>query len=463
MLKFFSNFSAARIANWIFLLGYFVVFSTIGDWDRPKTNAGAGVITSDTFEYYSYITMTFISGDPFYQNWEEDPHWEHAWVQETPGGSERTIKMTMGMSMLYAPFFGIAHTYAKITGQKADGYSTPYQFGMIFSVLFWMGIGLYCLRKVLEKHFSSMVVLLTLIVLMLATNINWYLFVRVGITHPYTFSLSAILLFVVTRWYEAPSYRDTIIIGGLLGLMTLIRPVNILFSSIFLLWGLTSFEAAKGRLRLFLRQFKMIGLIALCAFLVLLPQFIFWKMTTGSFLYYTYHDEGFFFANPQFYQSLLGYRNGWLRYTPVMFLPLIGIPFLWFKLREWFWVVVTFIPLYIYVVVSWWCWWYIGYGNRAMIDAYAVLSLPLACLIATVWQGKTWRKVAMASIVLLFVAHNIFQTVQCRLDIIHISAMNEAAYWKTFLSLDRPEKYGEMLNYPNVRAAKLGVEVVDPK
>jgi hypothetical protein len=460
MLKSYANFSFARIANILFILIYAITFWAAGEWQKPQTRAGRGVLTSDTFEYYSYLSMTFLVADPFYYNWENEPHWEYAWVQETPGGSQRTLKMTMGMSMLYAPFFGVSHGLAKLFGLQADGYSEIYQFGILFSALFWLSIGLYCLRKVLERFFSPAVVVLTLLAIMLATNIDWYLFIRVGITHPYTFSFSSILLFLVTKWYDKPNFRDAALLGAVMGILALIRPVNALFSLCFLLFGLVSKEAIQERIKVYLKHYKMLLLIALTGFLVLLPQFIFWKLTTGSFLYYTYHDEGFFFNNPQFYQGLLGYRNGWLRYTPVMFLALVGIPFMWFRMREWFWVLATFIPIYIFVVVSWWCWWYIGYGNRAMIDSYGLLALPMATTIGMIWEGRKWRKFVAIGLVTLFVSHNIFQTIQCKLGIIHILAMSKKAYWKTFLSLEKPENYGEYLSFPDMAAAKKGEEVL---
>lgn len=460
MLKRYSKISAARIVNWLFVLIYAIAFWTAGEWQKPQTRAGRGILTSDTFEYYSYLSMTFLASDPFFYNWEAEPHWEYAWVQETPGGSKSTLKMTMGMSMLYAPFFGLAHGTAKLFGLQADGYSEIYQFGILFCALFWLSLGLFCLRSVLEKYFSQTVVILTLVAIMLGTNIDWYLFVRVGITHPFTFSLSAILLYLVQNWYERPNFRGAILMGLVMGLLALIRPVNALFSLTFLLFGLASKAAILERVKFLLGRYKMVLAIVAAGFLVILPQLIFWKLTTGSFLYYTYHDEGFHFDHPQFYQGILGYRNGWLRYSPIMLLAILGIPFLWFRLREWFWVVASFIPIYIFVVVSWWCWWYIGYGNRAMIDAYALLSLPMASFLAMISEGKLWRKTIAVALVVLFVSHNALQTAQCKLGIIHISAMTKRAYWKTFLSLEKPEHYADYLSFPNVEAAKKGEEVL---
>ena len=83
-------------------------------------------------------------------------------------------------------------------------------------------------------------------------------------------------------------------------------------------------------------------IIIFFAFLVWIPQLLYWKTVTGNYLFYSYADEGFFFLNPQILKGLFSYRNGWLIYSPVMFFALLGIPFLYRYAKDFFLPVMLF-------------------------------------------------------------------------------------------------------------------------
>src|SRR5690349_18012744 len=78
--------------------------------------------------------------------------------------------------------------------------------------------------------------------------------------------------------------------------------------------------------------------LAACVFMIpWIPQMIYWKYYTGTFLFYTYGEEGFYFFNPQLFNVLLSYRKGWLVYTPIMVFALIGFFFMKKKCPDQFW------------------------------------------------------------------------------------------------------------------------------
>jgi hypothetical protein len=179
-------------------------------------------------------------------------------------------------------------------------------------------------------------------------------------------------------------------------------------------------------------------------FLMWVPQLLYWKYTTGAWLFYSYGDERFFFLRPAIADGLFSYRKGWLLYTPIMVLALAGIPPLRKRLPAAFWPVLLFTVLNIYIVLSWWSWWYGGsFGLRAFIDSYAFLALPLASFLSWVFSQRVWFRVATTIVVLVLVWHSIFQTMQYYYGAIHWDGMNRAAYWNSFLRL-RPsgEFYG---------------------
>lgn len=446
----------ARIVNWLLLATVMFLFFRVEIYQEKHKH----VITFDVYEYYSYLPRTFIEKDPTFAHWDENP--SQAWIHRTEGGTGVSLKMSVGMALLYLPFFWVAHALAPAFGYPATGFGIPYEFGIFFSMWAWLGIGLYYLRRLLERYFSAGVTALTLILVVAGTNMDWYLFMRPGMTHPYTFALSAAFLWHVIRYAEEPSGRRAVALGLLLGIISLIRPTNILLGLFLPLYGMQHWRELPAQVGRWLAQpghiVRLLGGIAL----VWLPQWLFWKATTGQWLYYSYQDEGFFFANPQLWEGLFGYRNGWLLYTPVMLLAIAGIAVLWWRWRAWFWPVLLFLPVFTYVALSWWCWWYVGYGNRAFIDIYAVLAFPLAALLTWAWE-KRGRGAVMTGLALLLLAHNVFQTLQAKNNMIHTSAMSKEAYWAGFLSLEKPKTYWKMLEFPDMKNAKQGIYTIKPK
>jgi hypothetical protein len=156
--------------------------------------------------------------------------------------------------------------------------------------------------------------------------------------------------------------------------------------------------------------------------------------------------------------GLISFRKGWFLYTPLMLLSCIGIYFSVKQKRDFSIGLLSFLPVFIYVTFSWWCWWYGGsFGARSMIDIYAFMALPLGVLLEKLASNK---KVLIASSVIFvaIVALNLIQTEQKRLMIIHWDSMNEEAYWGTFLKLDDPKNYEHLYQAPDYEKALKGID-----
>ena len=138
---------------------------------------------------------------------------------------------------------------------------------------------------------------------------------------------------------------------------------------------------------------------------------LYWKAASGKFLYYSY-DGGFDFLHPNILRGLFSLRKGWLVYTPVMTLALLGIPLMWNRYRELFWVCAVYIVVTIYVTFSWTSWWYGGsFGQRPMVETYALLLFPLGVFfrsVSTMTHAKRLLYVFVAFCIFL----NCFQTWQ---------------------------------------------------
>lgn len=403
------------------------------------------VVTHDVIGYYSYLPAAFIHHDLSFSFVGSDPD---SWVGKihvhpSPNGG-RYIKMTMGLAVLYLPFFLLGHLSAWIGGWPMDGFSPPYMFWLLFSALFYLVAGLAALRRVLLRYFSENVTAVTLILIVLGTNLFHYSTFEAAMSHAFNFSLFSFFILLTMRWHEAPAAKTSFLIGFVAGLIVLIRPTNGIIALLFILWNVQQ-QGLCHRIQFLFRQWQDLLIILLSAFLILLPQFIFWKANTGQWLFYTYGEEGFFFDKPRIWQGLFSYRKGWLVYTPLMLFALAGISLLRKKATEFLWPVVILLPLHIYIIFSWWDFSYGGsFGARPMIEFYSILSVPLAAVFSTFSRRKPFYRLLLAVMGLL-VAFNLFQTLQYKYGIIHFAEMSKKAYWASFGRLRVDHSYYDLL------------------
>jgi hypothetical protein len=190
---------------------------------------------------------------------------------------------------------------------------------------------------------------------------------------------------------------------------------------------------------------------------VITPQLIYWKYVSGSFFFYGYGDEGFFFGDPEFIKGIFSYRKGWLVYTPVMAFSIVGMYFTWKGHRQFFYPVLVFIMLHMYISFSWWCWWYGGgFGQRIMVETYAILALPLAAFFEWLYRRHFAILIPMMLIVGFLVFLNQYQTKQYYWGSIHWDAMSKNAYWYSFLKKKPTDEFYELVEPPDYKAALEG-------
>lgn len=178
-------------------------------------------------------------------------------------------------------------------------------------------------------------------------------------------------MFFIDNWIKKPTYIEGIYIGLLYGLMILIRPTMILTLVFPLFYKVNSVNTLMSRLGLIKDHYLKILAIAIAAFLVFIPQLIYWKIATGDFVYYSYSHEGFFFDDPQLINFLFSFRKGWLLYTPIISVALIGLVIMFYKKNNLATALFLPVSIYLYVSSCWWVWWFGGsFGCRTMIDTY---------------------------------------------------------------------------------------------
>lgn len=417
------------------------------------------VIAWDVINFYSYLPATFIEHDLSlsFINTDREHFFKHYWPEALPDGSF-LIKTTMGLSMLYCPFFLVANAVAKPMGYMPDGFSAPYALALILACIFWVVVGCIYLRKVLLTRFSEVVTTIVIGVTVFATNLLWYSSYEAPYSHGFLFGLFCIFLYQTERWHHKPTWRGTVAVGFNIGLISLIRPSNALVLLYFLLYGITTWRGIGEKVRLYLQQWPKVIVMALAALLVWIPQMIYWHWMTGHLLFYSYtNNEHFFWTDPKLWQGIFGFRKGWLIYTPVMIFALVGLIPLYKNHSRYFFATLVFLVLNLYVLMSWWCWWYGGcFGQRSMVDCYGLLAVPMAAFLEWTFRQK---KIPCTAITIVFAAVaylSFFHYKQYKHHAIHYEAMTRAAYFDSFGHKYPSDRFESLLRFPDYEGAKLG-------
>lgn len=426
----------SRIALLFAVSAYLVIGLTRENFGRGKQN----LLNHDAYAYYLYLPATVIYGTPFHFDFVET-HFQtyrisaNIYQYQTNEGRDVPF-FTMGVALCQLPFFLAAHFFnSLLLHYPADGLSLPYQCGVLLAAAFYFALGLWALRRLLLPHFGEAVTAIVLLSLAFATNLLQYTAIEPGQSHAYLFGWYGVLLLLTERWHRGPSAGRAAAIGAVLALLCLIRPSEMLAVLLPLLYGITGRVSFLKKIELLRQHWRQVALLALSAVLVVLPQMCWWQYATGHWVYSAYAVRGDFFdfSKPHLLAGLIGYRKGWLLYTPLAGLALLGFAALWRWQRAWFWPALSFVALNFYVLMCYHMWWFATcLGNRALVQSLAVLAIPLAAVTAWGLNGHWLKKAALMLLLLGMTALNLFQHWQYQVGLLPFDGINKTYYRRVF-------------------------------
>ncbi|MBP7801546.1 MAG: hypothetical protein KA109_08005 [Saprospiraceae bacterium] len=426
-------------SRWVIIIGMvamiYAAFVYYPKWKLPRTEA---TISWDVSGYYLYLPAFFIYHDlknlDFKPGLDEQYYPSSSPYQSyTHTSGHQVMKYTCGLAILYSPFFLLAHILALLFGWPADGYSSIYQFFISLGGLVYALIGLVFFRRLLLRYFDDLVTAVVLAILVFATNYFDYASITGAMSHNYLFTLYASILICIDQFYKSGSKKWFFITCFIMGLMVLIRPTEVLSKILLVAWGVSSWSGLKERVQFYFSRIPMVvyGVIlwAICP----LIQGIYWKYVTGEWLVYSYQEQGFsWLEGHHILQGVLSYRAGWLVYTPIMILSLLGLIYLWIRAAGMRWVLTAFILGSLYLTFAWDEWTYGGsLGQRALIQHYPLYLLAAAPLIRDL-LARNLSKYVLYSMIALSSYYNLWLTHQAHKGgIYEAGMMNKAYFWHT--------------------------------
>jgi hypothetical protein len=351
-----------------------------------------GRIGSDGRIFYRWVESFLFSGQP------------------DPWGSkllEFKIRYLASPAPLWFPFLLLGHFLAwaaNLFGRSVplNGVSYPYINAVCLGSLLYAFIGIMLIYELLKNYFSKRISFFSVTALWLGTLPLWYMIYQP--TMPQSLSLFSVALFVYV-WFKSWGNRSTrgwIWLFVLAMLMIAIRPYNI----IYLLFPVV--EVIEGRIKLFKTKKWALLKSAIIKDLILLVVF-----AIGIyFLFHMIHGWEFIrnpnifrWAKPKIGELLFSSYHGLLSWTPLIYISLIGFPFLFKKDKRLFiYLLICFLAL-VYVLSSVTDW-YAGdsYGNRRFSGGLFIFAFTLAALIEKIKQHPY---ILLGIIIFCFVLGNI--------------------------------------------------------
>jgi hypothetical protein len=418
------------------MLAMTVITSNI-NWGK---NSWKSTLEADAKGYYSYLPAVFIYQDlnfGFFDRIEKEKYYnENLYYEYRIAAYDKVIsRYYCGTAMLELPFFFVAHGITKASGGDADGYSKLYPVMISLAALFYLLIGLIFVNSTLKLYgVGEWRRALILTVIVFGTNLFYYTIGEPGTSHIFSFCFVAVFFYCSKNYFMSGEKKYIWILGLLLGLITLIRPVNAML--IFILpFTAGNWSVLQKGIRTALKNRFQLMLGILYFFIVVSVQFLYYKLATGHFFVYSYGTEKFDFMHPHMCDILFSYRKGLFLYTPIYLLSFAGLFFFLKKDKFSFFAGFIFFLLITYVFSSWWMWYYGGsFSSRVYVELLPIFAVWIGVALNQI-TSRLPKIAVICTLTILTVICQI-QTYQYRYYQIHWSDMNKEKYWKVFLRLD---------------------------
>jgi len=398
--------------------------------DRP--------IRSDGVSYYEYLPAWIADGDPTFETLARDccagydveqPVGIHRWPE-----TGRWLDVhPIGVAVLMLPFFLAAHALTWWSNLPPDGFSPYYQYIVGAAGLAYLVAGLAVLKRLLCRHFSDAIVLATLVVITFGTNLFHYGVFDSTFSHAFSFFLVTSLVLLTEHWWAQPTWRTSIALACVAGLIVLVRHTNGLFLLVVPLYGVSRWSELVSNVRRLAERWRIVAAMALIAAMCVLPQLLIYKWATGHWIVNAYPEGSFSLGSSHVVATLFSTERGLFFWSPLLLLAVVGL----FVARQWArgLAAATVITLAVdtFLMAHWFMWDLgAGYGHRGYTDALGLFAIFIASFFD--WSARRpWLARGVALVAALLVALSIVQMWQYWVGIMPNENTTWAQYRAAFL------------------------------
>ena len=456
---FMKNISKYTYHILFFLIGVIsLIYIMNVRWDNFKSNEWEITVSGDGVGYYEYLRAIFIHHDLSWsymfsgQNHVPEVLSYHGYLNKLDNGTY-VDKYTAGTAFLIMPFFLLGYLFSAVFGFELNGYS---QISMVFlsiSALFYLLLGLYFLKKILEFYgIRRFGIISILLVMVFGTNLFFYYTMVPAYSHVYTIAMLSAFIYYSIQVFHNFHHRYVILSALFLALAIFIRPTNII-----VLMALPAISQNWKNFSSGLSNIFSSGKALIISIILLLAipgiQLILYYLQTGHFLVWSYQGEGFNFSNPRILDVLFSYNKGMFLYIPLTFIAFAGA---FIKIRSKTFERAGFLIFFVFIFYFFSCWscWNTGasFGNRFLLDYYPFFAITLGFIFLEIEKRKLIYS-AFTSLLIILLVFNQIQIYQYNHHILNHADMNKEAYFETFLKTSK--RYYKITEKPKLDLSKV--------
>jgi len=371
---------------------------------------------SDEVQYFAFLRSLAFDGDLSFQN--EYQHFFDAgaggagfydtFLAERFTAAGRRINFgTIGPALLWAPFYGVGHVVAGLTGAPQDGYSAPYVAAVAYgsTIYGWLAIGLSALiaHRLVGRGLSPA------LAVVIGSPLIFYMYVAPPFSHACATFAVALFLWVWLRVRDQWSLGGVIALGLTGGLMGTMRDQTVLFLIPPAIDFLRSSLWSDVRRRLPAAALAQAGLAlagTLATLVAYSPHLLASRAINGYVGPHESVGNKMSWTSPHFFDVLISPHHGWLAWTPLAVLALAGLVALatgrtrarhtdaaWLGMCA-----LAMVLLQVYINGAVESWTVAGaFGQRRFVELTPLLVLGLAAVLTTDLQPRrlTWAIIGL--------------------------------------------------------------------
>lgn len=291
---------------------------------------------SDEIQYFAYLRSLVFDGDlEFADEYEwfhdRDPA-EYAGFAETflgphtPAGRAPN-NAAIGSAILWAPFYlAVVGVESLIDGTAAvppRGYSKTDISAICIASMFYGVLGLLLTQEILRRFASAAAAFAATLLVWLATNLAFYMYVTPPMSHANSFFVSALFLW---WWLRSESgWKQSLILGLIGGLLAMVRWQDVLLVSAPLATPILSTEVTS--VATFRRWLVRCMTVAAGVVIAFVPQLIVWLLLNGSLTPYGLLSVGtrFSYSAPYLWGIFFSPFHGLFLWSPVLVPAFVGL------------------------------------------------------------------------------------------------------------------------------------------
>lgn len=282
-------------------------------------------------------------------------------------------KYYIGVAIMQTPIFLTFYAIDAMDGNIGNGFATPYTKVPVVAAALYFILSFILLFKLLRNYVSRNISLIIILTVVFATNAIYYFTAFPGYSHTYSFFLISAFLFFSNKFNKDKKKSQIYLLAVITAFILITRPVNVLVAFVF--FTENTFSDLKRVLK-----WKDLATMAILGLIICLPQLFYYKYLTGSFMTYSYGEEGFSnLGKPYLVEFWFSFCNGLFSYNPIWFLFVFIAIFLSIKkIKIGYFALLTFI-VFSYLLASWHAWAFgCGYGSRNFVDFLPLFAVAMA-------------------------------------------------------------------------------------